>query len=215
MTVVKHGDMLSMTEKPKRKNSSPRFLAGLLVVLVLCIGTITVLTILGPVMPRLLANELYDSCEVSISDNVRVRIQSYKYGMGSGILYYEVTHNNGTTWDRIHTFIADSGIPVADCSIITLFNEQFIYLIPQSDREDSLFVSHDGGITWHQWKVSDIEEYPVGFRCNSIEEIAFQDTTYGGMQVGCNRYNGDTYLRRQNINLFTADGGITWALTYE
>jgi hypothetical protein len=36
--------------------------------------------------------------------------------------------------------------------------------------------------------------------------------TYGGMQVGCSRYDGDTFLRRQNINLFTADGGITWEI---
>jgi hypothetical protein len=204
-----------MTEKPKRKNSSSRFVVGLLVVLVLCICTIFVLVLLGPVMPYLLAHELYDSCEVYITDNVGIRIQSFTYGMGSGIQYYESTRDNGSTWRRFHTSMADSGVPTTDCSSIGSVNDHFIYLVPYSDRDDSLLVTHDGGETWHEWTPSNIEEYPVGFRCNTIEEVAFQDTTYGGMQVGCSRYDGDTYLRRQNINLFTDDGGITWALTYE
>jgi hypothetical protein len=207
-----------MTEKLKRKNSSSRFLTVLGMFLVLCITILFVLTLLGPALPLVLpeeAMELNDSCQVSITDEIGIRIQVYVYSIASSVQHYEVTRNGGTTWEQFHTFAPESGIWKSDCSSIDSFNDQFIYLIPASYGVDSLFITHDGGVSWHQWSVSDIEEYPVGFRCNSIEEVSFQDTRYGGMQMGCSRYDGEVFLRRQSINLFTADGGITWALTYE
>jgi hypothetical protein len=204
-----------MIEKPKRKNSSPRFGIEIFVTLILCIGTIFALLILIPkaVPPDVM--ELYDSCEVFITSEIGMRIQAYTYSIASSRQHYDFTRNGGATWDRIHIFTRDSGTQLTDCASIVSLTDQFIYLIPASESEYSLLVTHDGGETWHEWRVSDIEEYPVGFRCNSIAEVSFQDMTYGGMQVGCSRYDGDTFLRRQNINLFTADGGITWALTYE
>jgi hypothetical protein len=214
---VLHGK-LPMIEKPKRQKSSSPFVIGIFVLLVLCTATIIVLTLLGPVLPEVLppdGMELYDSCEVSITDEIGIRIQVYTYSIASSVQHYEITRDTGTTWNRFHTFSPGSGAWKSNCLSINSLNDQFIYLIPASDRDDSLFVTHNGGVTWHQWAVSDIEEYPVGFRCNSIEEVSFQDMTYGGMQVGCSRYDGDTFLRRQTINLFTGDGGITWALTYE
>jgi hypothetical protein len=207
-----------MIEKPKHQKSSSPFVIGIFVLLVLCTATIIVLTLLGPVLPEVLppeAMELNDACEVFITDAIGIRIQVYVYSVASSVQHYEVTRDGGATWEQFHTFAPESGIWQPDCSSISSFNDQFIYLIPASYGVDSLFVTHDGGGIWYEWTVSDIEEYPIGFRCNSIEEVSFQDETYGGMQVGCNRYDGETFLRRQNINLFTADGGITWALTYE
>ena len=204
-----------MTEKPKRKLFGSRLTLGLLLTLLSCIGCIFVLALLGPVLPSLAPAELSDSCEVYITENTRVRIQTFTNYSG-GYQNYEMTRDGGTSWQTFHTYQPDSGIWSGDCNRIQYISQEFIYLVPPNDREDVLFITQDAGQTWHQWQPSNIEEYPEGFRCHSIEEVHFQDATNGGMQLGCNRYdeNGE-FLRVQTINLFSDDGGITWQLTYE
>jgi hypothetical protein len=206
-----------MIEKPKRQKSSPRWVVGIAAILFLCVGTIVVLALLGPIIQEVFPGELIDSCEIFIAENIGIRIQTFHSGGSRYSQGYEFTRDSGASWQRLHTYSPESGggSTKSDCSIVGSVGEQFIYLIAETSSQDVLFITHDAAVNWHQWTASDIEEYPVGFRCDSIEEVSFQDETYGAMQVGCSRYDGDTFLRRQNINLFTADGGITWALTYE
>jgi hypothetical protein len=204
-----------MTEKPKRKKSSSRLMLILALTLFSCISCIVLLALLGPILPQLAPGELSDSCEVYITDKLGLRIQTYANSWG-GYQDYEVTRDGGTSWRKFHTYMPDSGVWSGDCAIIQSVNDQFIYLVPPNANGDVLFVTRDAGQTWHQWRPSDVAEYPVGFVCTSIAEVSFQDTVYGGMQLTCNRYDENhTFLRVQNINLFSDDGGFTWQLTYE
>jgi BNR/Asp-box repeat len=215
--MVEQRGISPMTEKPKRKKSSPRWLTAIASSVFLCIGTIVVLTLLGPAIQMAFPGDLIDSCELFIAENTGIRIQTFHGGGSRYAQGYDFTRDGGASWHRLHTYSPESGggSRESDCSIVGSMGEQFIYLIPETSREDVLFITHDAGITWHEWTPSDIAEYPVGFQCNTIEEVSFQDAVHGGMVLGCNRYDGDAFLRRQTINLFTADGGISWALTYE
>jgi len=213
-----------MIEKPKRRPHNPsclqffRFLGCVLLVplaLFILLGTyiflILVIFTLSP--PKVL-----DNCEKFITGTNGFRIRELSGGLRSTMLEYQATVDSGQSWVTFHEeHPVSAGWGDCEEDFYVVSDKNFYFLFPiTSTVNTTFFITHDAGATWHEWSPDDIQEYPEGFRCGTIEEVHFTDTTYGTMQVGCSRFGDDgKYIGWRLLNLFTDDGGITWELAWE
>ena len=111
-----------MTEKPKRKNSdAPEPQSGcklpcywFFVVFGLCVLTLGYIyveigrAIFGPPM-------LTEQCEVEVTDFVRFRIRAFTCDLCGDPRKYEISRDNGATWEEIYTYLNNDAEIFADC----------------------------------------------------------------------------------------------------
>jgi hypothetical protein len=213
-----------MIEKPKGKSKEHANdgcqqwlrLVGLVIVVpsAVCIAIGILMfacTVLYAVVLTLLPPRITDFCETFITTTTGFRTRVLSQGFNGNTLTYESTRDAGKTWLSLYQYTEDSSRPSIDCEAFQIESDNFHWFTPQNGWNGHVIVTHDAGITWHEWKPSDIEEYPGGFRCGEIEEINFQDESYGGMQLSCGRYEGNEYIA-ELFSLLTTDGGITWEI---
>jgi hypothetical protein len=212
-----------MTEKPKGMPKSKTtiesgclkwfHLIGLFTLPVAIWYGLKIVRVIFLVLPMIISTvlppQVVEACEIQISELNSFRTQVMSQGLKPNFLTYEITNDNGNTWVSLYEVRNDSGGLRTNCEVFHIEDETFYWAVPDEGYYPRiLFVTHDAGKTWHEWKPSDIAE--LSGNC-IIERVNFY-LTNGSMLVECSLYHSSRrYEESQNYNLFTIDGGVTWA----
>ena len=134
-----------MTEKPKRKNTANNGnlsclwlgIAGLF-----CLGTIFGLyfsigrLLIGPPIFK-------EACELQVSENIYLKIESYLCDMCGHPRHYEVSHDAGETWTTFYTHLNNDDPAVADCSEFQIYSLNKFYFIPTTYHPPYFIITND------------------------------------------------------------------------
>lgn len=188
-----------------------KLIAGLLLVnFVLGVGIIAYGLFISGAFNRQEEYSLQSFCEVPISQSTALRVQYFDSWREqdrqlAGIpkyreLSYQITRDDGNTWQEFIHITFWQG----DCDQIQVYNEHFVWFWEQ----DALFITHDGGETWHLWQ-SAINKAADTHVSDQIEVVTFTDELNGQMQI--TRFDYDTQID-STYNLTSTDGGYTWVI---
>lgn len=150
------------------------------------------------------------SCEVPISESTALRVQYFDSKREqdrelAGIpihreISYQITQDGGSTWrEFVHI-----GFSWGDCNQIRIHNEQFFWFW----ESGALFITHDGGETWHLWSIQELVGEFANIPADSqIEVVNFSDDLNGHMQI--TYFDRDTQTQPTST-LISTNGGYTW-----